>query len=138
MRIRWKQRGEAGACRRPSGAWFGLLCAAPLLLACAGCAAPPVGGDASRRIVGLYVYMADAAVLQECGSTVHWPVIQGGDSVALQAAYLDKRSAPGAPALATVEGRIEPRIGPDGGDPRPSLWVERFIALSGSGRCAPG
>lgn len=138
MRIQWKRHAGAGSWHRSPGAWSGLLCAAPLLLACAGCAAPPAGDEASRRIVGLYVYMADAAVLQECGSTVRWPVIQGGDSVALQVAYLDKRSAPGAPALATVQGRIEPRIGPDGGAPRPSLWVERFIALSGSGHCPPG
>ena len=89
----------------------------------------------ARRMRGLYRYMADAASFFDCASGDQFPVVPEGANAALQAAYVAARSAPGAPALATVDARVVMRAVEDGGTPRPMLQVERFVAIAPQSAC---
>jgi heat shock protein HslJ/uncharacterized lipoprotein YbaY len=89
----------------------------------------------ARRMRGLYRYMADAASFFDCASGDQFPVAAEGANVALQAAYVAARPAPGAPLLATVDARIVSRTVEDGGSPRPVLQVDRFVALGAQSAC---
>jgi len=98
-----------------------------------------VGGVAAmgeaRRMRGLYRYMADAASFFDCASGDQFPVVPEGANAALEAAYLAARTAPGAPALATLDVRLVMRAAEDGGTPRPMLQVERFVAIAAQAAC---
>ena len=89
----------------------------------------------ARRMRGLYRYLADAASFFDCASGDQFPVAPEGANAALQAAYVASRSAPGAPALATVDARMVMRAVEDGGTPRPVLQVERFVAITAQAAC---
>ncbi|HEY2977460.1 MAG TPA: META domain-containing protein [Burkholderiaceae bacterium] len=88
-----------------------------------------------RRMRGLYRYMADAASFFDCASGDQFPVVEAGANAALQAAYGAARSAPGAPALATVDARLVMRALEDGATPRPALLVERFVTIAAQSAC---
>jgi copper homeostasis protein (lipoprotein) len=77
---------------------------------------------------GMFRYMADAAILEECLTRRRLPVIMAGDYLALEKAYTRMRREPGGSMLATLDGRIVERAGMEG-PPRPSLLVERFEGL---------
>src|SRR5688500_15121011 len=93
---------------------IGLAATLALLIGCAAPSAMPSATAASQRMQGLYRYMADAASFVDCQTGKRVPVAQEGDNAALQSAYGAARSAPGAPVLATVEGRVLPRPRMDG------------------------
>src|SRR5262249_61901181 len=61
------------------------------------------------KVSGLFIYMADAAVITLCADGSRLPVAMEGDFRALQAAYQKARPAPGEALLASVEGRIASR-----------------------------
>jgi copper homeostasis protein (lipoprotein) len=93
------------------------------------------------KISGLFIYMADAAVITLCDDGSRVPVAMEGDFRALQAAYMKARPAPGKALLASVEGRIATRPSMEESlPPLDTLVVERFISLSPHGSCgrAPG
>jgi len=77
---------------------------------------------------GMFRYMADAAIFEECLSRRKLPVLTQGDYLAAEKAYTRTRREPGQPILATLQGRIVERAGMEG-PPRPSLLVERFGGL---------
>lgn len=85
---------------------------------------------------GLYQYMADAAVLQECRSGNRYPVLITRDHLALERAYLAARPAPGAPLLAVIEGRFVLQPPEPGMAPREHVIVERFLTLRPGDSCA--
>jgi copper homeostasis protein (lipoprotein) len=88
------------------------------------------------KISGLFVYMADAAVITLCADNSRLPVAMEGDFRALQAAYQKARPSPGEALLATVEGRIASRPSMEESlPPRDTLLVERFISLSPHASC---
>jgi uncharacterized lipoprotein YbaY/heat shock protein HslJ len=97
-------------------------------------AAAATATSPARRLRGLYSYMADAGLFQDCATGQRLPVVQEADNAALEAAYSAARSAPGAPMLATVDGRIETRQ-PMEGAARPMLIVERFVSVA-PGTCS--
>ena len=103
-----------------------------LLLVRAGSAAR--AGD-TRRMRGLYRYMADAASFFDCASGDQFPVAPEAAHVTLQAAYVAARPAPGAPLLATVDARVVMRAVEDGGTPRPVLQVERVVVMAAQSSC---
>ncbi len=78
---------------------------------------------------GMYEYMADAGVLEECRTGLRLPVAAEGDNAALESAYGESGTPAGTPVLVTVEGRIARRPGPDGAEPVSTLIVERFLAV---------
>jgi copper homeostasis protein (lipoprotein) len=113
------------------------LSAASSLAWVVACAAPvsPDAGDAVRRLSGHYTYLADAGTFTDCASGQRMAVAQEGDNVALQRAYLAARPAPAAPMLITVDARVRPPQVPEGGgQARPVLVVERFVAIA-AGPC---
>jgi len=91
----------------------------------------------AQNIRGMYSYMADAGWFVDCRSGVRLAVAQEGDSAALEAAYSKDQRVPGAPLLATVEGRVEDRMPMEGPGPRPTLIVEKFVSIAPEGCSGP-
>ena len=91
------------------------------------------------ELLGLYRYMADAALFDECLTGRRLPVAFVEDNLALERAYLDLQEtsdlAPGEPVLAELFGRIA-RLPPMEGDGLvPTLEPLRFIALHPGETC---
>jgi len=120
-----------------------LLCAAAMLGACSRNEPPPVATTnvtrtpPSQQLRGMYSYMADAGWFVDCLSGVRMPVAQKGDNQALEIAYTNTRSMPGAPMLATVHGRVESLLPMEGHEALPTLIVEKFIAVEDLGCSGP-
>ena len=88
------------------------------------------------KVSGLFIYMADAAVIKLCADGSRLPVAMEGAFRALQAAYRKARPALGEPLLASVEGRIALRPSMEESlPPQDTLVVEHFISLSRHGNC---
>ncbi|TCI01334.1 META domain-containing protein [Corallincola luteus] len=84
-------------------------------------------------IFAVYRYMADAAMMLECGSALRLPVLQQGDSLALEQAYLAAVETPGQPLVVALQASIVATPGEEGGDER---WlVESFEAISALNSC---
>ena len=81
--------------------------------------------DISARMIGEFVYFADAARFVECQSGRDFPVAQEGDYLALERAYLDRRAEPMAPLAAVIDGTITLRGDMESGDV-PTVVVDRF------------
>jgi uncharacterized lipoprotein YbaY/heat shock protein HslJ len=90
--------------------------------------------DISARMIGEFVYFADAARFVECVSGRDFPVAQEGGYLALERAYLDQRTEPMAPLAAVIDGTITLREGLDGGA-RPTVVVDRFSNVWPGLRC---
>jgi copper homeostasis protein (lipoprotein) len=84
---------------------------------------------------GMFRYMADAALFEECLTGRKLPVAMEGDYAALERAYLEKRAEPGSELLASVEGRIVERVNMEG-PARPTLVVERFLSVLPGESCS--
>lgn len=68
----------------------------------------------TMRLRGTYIYMADAGRFTECLSGSAFPVAQVGANVALERAYGQARTAPGAPLLVVFRGHFEERPAMEG------------------------
>ena len=99
-------------------------------------ASRPAGQSAIRR--GLYRFTADAATFEDCASGARLPIAQEGANVVLEQAYLRLFAAGGSNpgVLATVAGRVLPRLAPEGRPQRNTLVVDGFISLGGDA-CPP-
>ena len=84
---------------------------------------------------GMYRYMADAGIFQECLTGWRLPVAQEADNAALESAYSKTRREPGETLLATVEGRIADRPRMDGPGMQRMLIPERFIDVRPGETC---
>lgn len=89
------------------------------------------------RYSGLFRYMADAALFQECRTGQRYPVAMEKDFPRLERAYRNAASEPGAPALASVAGAIEQRPKMDGEGTEATLIVHRLDNITGSEKCVP-
>jgi len=88
------------------------------------------------KISGLFIYMADAAVITLCADGSRLPVAMEGDFRALEAAYQKARPSPAKALLASVEGRIATRPSMEESlPPQDTLVVERFINVAPQGTC---
>jgi uncharacterized lipoprotein YbaY/heat shock protein HslJ len=85
------------------------------------------GGKRSMR--GMFRYMADAATFTDCLTGQRWPVAMEGDYKTLEAAYLKNRRQSADGLLATLEGQVAMKPGMEGGQPTPTLVVERYIGI---------
>ncbi len=83
------------------------------------------GGTPSPKR-GMYVYMADAAIFQDCVTGLRLPVAMELDSLALERAYLEARPEPGAAMLVTFDGRISKRQRMEGEGTEEVMLVEHF------------
>lgn len=88
------------------------------------------------RMSGEFTYMADAGFFTECRSGLRLPVAQEKDNVALERTYGTARSAPGAPLLVTLDGRLAHRPKMEGSGEEEKLVVERFDRAWPGEHCA--
>jgi copper homeostasis protein (lipoprotein) len=86
---------------------------------------------------GMYSYMADAGLFQECLTGWRLPVAQSGDNAALEAAYSKARSEPGEALLVNLEGTIAIRPKIEGEGTQPTLIVEHFSQIWPGETCGP-
>jgi len=88
---------------------------------------------------GLYRYMADAALFEECLTGRRLPVAFTEDNLALEGAYLDLQEtaalAPGEPVLVELRGRIALLPPMEGPGPIPQLEPVRFLSLHADETC---
>jgi copper homeostasis protein (lipoprotein) len=81
-------------------------------------------------LTGMFVYLADAAVITLCADGGRLPVVMEADYGALEAAYLKARRQPGQALLVSLEGLIALRPSAEAGrPPERSLVVERFTGV---------
>jgi copper homeostasis protein (lipoprotein) len=78
---------------------------------------------------GMYRYMADAALFEECLSGRRFQVAQEADNLALERAYLAAQPEPGEPILVSLKGRITERPAVEGTATVLTLVPERFFAV---------
>ncbi|HEY5809385.1 MAG TPA: META domain-containing protein [Povalibacter sp.] len=74
---------------------------------------------------GMYRYMADAALFEECLTGLKLPVAAEGDNAALQTEYVKVRKQADQVMLVNLEGRIVRQPGLEGGELRDTLVVDR-------------
>lgn len=104
-----------------------------LLLVSARAVKPP-----RPALTGMFSYLADAASITLCADGQQLPVAMEADYRALEAAYLKAREEPGQALLVSLEGQIASRPAMEAGaPPRPTLVVQRFIAVRPGESCDP-
>lgn len=80
-------------------------------------------------VEGMYSYMADAGVFEDCATGVKWPVATEGDNATLERAYMSSEVEPGSLLLVTVNGRVDLRPKVDGRGKENVLIVEQFVRV---------
>lgn len=75
---------------------------------------------------GMMIYMADAALFEECLTGRRYPIVLEEDYLTLERAYLAAVPRPGAELYVHVEGSLAMRPAMEGPDRR-SVVVERFL-----------
>lgn len=121
------------------------LCAGLLLLGTAGCsdqpndipasidsvtAIPLEAGDAvgEDSMKGLFTYMADAALFEDCSSGRRYPVAMEAGYLELERTYLELRIQPGEPLLVLIGAGVEKRPPMEGDGDVDTVIVEEFKA----------
>ena len=99
-------------------------------------AAQPLEPELHMR--GMYRYMADAALFEECITGWRLPVSMEADNVALERGYAEARDHPGEAVLVSLHGRIAPRPAMEGGGPVRSLVPLEFVKAWPGETCEPG
>ncbi len=95
------------------------------VMACAQPPEPPPGVE----LTGMYRYMADAAVFEDCATGVRYPVLIEAEHIEVERGYLALGEPPGAPVLLTARFEVVDRPPEPGMAPRAHLRVVRFGAL---------
>lgn len=108
-----------------------ILPAAAALTIAAASIAPAIGADMAPRqaMVGMYSYMADAAVFTHCETQVRYPVAFEEEHILLERAYLEVIEEPGAELLVYIEARIEERPAMDGPGAEINVIPEKFVRV---------
>src|SRR5258706_384370 len=86
-------------------------------------------------LFGMFRAMADAPRFHDCASGLSWPVAMSDDYRALERAYLEDRTAPGAELMVTIEARIEARPRMEGNGTEATLVVEKFVRATPGESC---
>jgi copper homeostasis protein (lipoprotein) len=89
------------------------------------------------RLGGLFSHVADAGRLTICLTAQNLPVASEGDNAALERAYAEKRSTPGAPLFVTFTGHFAERPRPDGKRKQLAIVVEKFDRAWPGEPCKP-
>ncbi|NLX18932.1 MAG: META domain-containing protein [Desulfobulbus sp.] len=102
---------------------------------------PPAGARLTRlplyrpieprlELTGMFIYMADAAIITLCADGRKLPVAMEGDYRSLEVAYLKTRSQAGEPLLVSLVGLITLRPSMEESlPPQSTLVVKRFINI---------
>ncbi len=83
-------------------------------------------GAAPALMGGMMTYMADAATFEDCRTGQSYPIVQDGDYLALEGAYLADQSAPAEPLYVNVVGKFDLSPAMEGPD-QMSLKVGKFV-----------
>jgi len=86
---------------------------------------------------GMYSYLADSGLFQECLTGWKMPVAQVGDNAALEAAYGKLRREPGEALLVELDGMLAHRPKIEGEGTQPTLIVEHFNQIWPGETCGP-
>ncbi|MDX2438275.1 MAG: META domain-containing protein [Acidobacteriota bacterium] len=81
------------------------------------------------RMRGMYSYMADAALFQECLSGRRFQVAMEADNIALERAYLEAKRQPGEALMVSLLGRIAERPTMEGDSTVLTVVPEQFIGV---------
>ena len=81
-----------------------------------------------RRMIGEFMYFADAATFTECGSEDTYPVAREGAYLNAERGYLDAQAEPMASVVAVLDGNIVEREGMEGGL-RDMLVIDRLAGF---------
>jgi len=84
--------------------------------------------EPTRRLIGEFVYFADAATFTACGGDETYPVAMEGAYLDAERAYRDARAEPGAPTVVVFDGQIAPREGMEGGQ-RDMVVIDRLAGF---------
>ena len=87
------------------------------------------------RLVGAFTYMADAALLVECGSGLQFPVDMSADYPALEAAYL-KTGKVGRPVVVRLKAHLADRPAIEGHGRTLSVVVDSMDRINPGDGCA--
>jgi len=87
------------------------------------------------RLVGAFTYMADAAILVECGSGLQFPVDMSADYQALETAYL-KTGKAGKPVVVRLKAHLAERPAMEGSGTVLSLIVDSMDRINPDDGCA--
>ncbi|MFY7866494.1 YbaY family lipoprotein [Roseateles sp.] len=92
-------------------------------------------GQEPLHLRGEFRYMADAANFTDCASGLRWPVLMGGDYLALERRYGELAKSAGASVWVELKGRVA--LAPSMEGPwREHVLVDRFIAADAAASCA--
>jgi uncharacterized lipoprotein NlpE involved in copper resistance len=129
------------------------LCVGFLLLGAVGCSEQPSPGVTSTDPVaedsadgqrapgedflrGLFTYMADAALFEDCDSGRRYPVAMEAGYLELERYYLEQRTQPGAPLLVIIRAGVEKRSPMEGDGEIDTIVVEGFEAAFPGEHCS--
>ncbi len=84
--------------------------------------------EPARRMIGEFVYFADAAAFTECGTNDSYPVAMEGAYLDAERGYLDAQAEPVAPVVVVFEGKVAKREGMEGGE-RDMLVIDRLAGF---------
>lgn len=80
-------------------------------------------------MMGMYSYMADAAIFKECLTALNLPVAFEEESLALERAYLKTKKIAGEKIKVHLRAKIVLRKGMDSSIKKPTLLVKKFIKI---------
>lgn len=84
--------------------------------------------EPSRRMIGEFVYFADAATFTECWTEKTYPVAMEGDYPNAERAYLNAQTEPMAATVVVLDGKPVEREGMEG-SMRDMLAIDRLAGL---------
>lgn len=88
----------------------------------------------NAMLSGMFIYMADAAIISLCFNGKSYPVAMEGGYLQAERAYTGK-NLQGAPALVIFEGGIVPRPKTEGDDTQETVVIGTFLRLSTTQNC---
>ena len=92
---------------------------------------------AGIELAGMFTYMADAAIFEDCRTNKVFPVAMEGAYIELERAYSNSGIAPGESLLVQIEGRYLERPAMEGNHNEVKLIVDSFTAILPEQSCVP-
>ncbi|WP_321777774.1 META domain-containing protein [Sulfurimonas sp.] len=84
---------------------------------------------------GMYSYMADSGIFQECITGIKFPVVFEDENIALERAYLKNISIAGEKIKVHLDAQISSRKKVDSNDKIDNIIVKKFIKIIPKERC---
>ncbi|GJM33419.1 MAG: hypothetical protein DHS20C18_24200 [Saprospiraceae bacterium] len=88
-----------------------------------------------RRFAGMYAYMADAAIFQDCFTKQRYPVAFLGANIDMERQYGETRKEAGTPVYVELEGFVQDMPAMEGDGKEASLIVTKVLGFVGDGQC---